>query len=43
VLGTDFPYQADDLFRSAVSYLRRVGLSVEDLTAILDHNLLKLG
>ncbi|MFC4907040.1 amidohydrolase family protein [Actinomadura gamaensis] len=37
VLGTDFPYQADDLFRRAVTYVQDA-LPAADAAAVLDHN-----
>ncbi|WP_242112963.1 amidohydrolase family protein [Luteimonas aquatica] len=38
LLGTDFPYQADDLFRAAVDYVSRAGLAEDAIGAILDRN-----
>jgi aminocarboxymuconate-semialdehyde decarboxylase len=38
LLGTDFPYQSGDLFYAAVDYVRRAGLSEDDVRAILDRN-----
>jgi hypothetical protein len=38
LLGTDFPYQADDLFRAAIGYVDRASLPAGDATAILDRN-----
>lgn len=38
LLGTDFPYQAGELFQAAVDYVRRAGLSEQDVEAILDRN-----
>jgi predicted TIM-barrel fold metal-dependent hydrolase len=38
LLGTDFPYQADDLFRAAIGYLDRASLPTDDVTAMLDRN-----
>jgi aminocarboxymuconate-semialdehyde decarboxylase len=38
LLGTDFPYQPGDLFLAAVDYVRRAGLSEDDVGAILDRN-----
>jgi predicted TIM-barrel fold metal-dependent hydrolase len=38
LLGTDFPYQPGELFYAAVDYVRRAGLSEEDVRAILDRN-----
>jgi predicted TIM-barrel fold metal-dependent hydrolase len=42
LLGTDFPYQAGELFYAAVDYVRRAGLSEEDARAILDRNAARL-
>jgi aminocarboxymuconate-semialdehyde decarboxylase len=42
VLGTDFPYQPGELFYAAVDYVRRAGLSEEDVRAILDRNAARL-
>jgi len=42
VLGTDFPYQPGELFYAAVDYVRRSGLSEDDVRAILDRNALAL-
>lgn len=36
VLGTDFPYQASDAFREAVTYVQRAGLPDRDVSAVLD-------
>jgi len=36
VLGTDFPYPADEAFREAVTYVQRAGLSDHDVGAVLD-------
>ena len=38
LLGTDFPYQSGELFYAAVDYVRRAGLSEDDVRAILDRN-----
>ena len=38
LLGTDFPYQSGELFYTAVDYVRRAGLSADDVRAILDGN-----
>ncbi|MPZ30973.1 MAG: amidohydrolase family protein [Rhodospirillales bacterium] len=38
LLGTDFPYQPGELFHAAVDYVRRAGLSEDDVRAILDRN-----
>jgi 6-methylsalicylate decarboxylase len=38
LLGTDFPYQADDLFRAAIGYVGRSGLPPDEVAAVLDHN-----
>jgi len=38
LLGTDFPYQPGELFYAAVDYVRRAGLSEDDVRAILDCN-----
>ena len=38
LLGTDFPYQSGELFYAAVDYVRRAGLSEDDVRAILDCN-----
>jgi predicted TIM-barrel fold metal-dependent hydrolase len=38
LLGTDFPYQPGELFYAAVDYVRRAGLSEDDVRAILDRN-----
>jgi predicted TIM-barrel fold metal-dependent hydrolase len=38
LLGTDFPYQSGELFYAAVDYVRRAGLSENDVRAILDRN-----
>jgi len=38
LLGTDFPYQSGELFYAAVDYVRRAGLSADDVRAILDGN-----
>jgi aminocarboxymuconate-semialdehyde decarboxylase len=38
LLGTDFPYQAGDLFRAAVDYVPRAGLTQDEIDAILDRN-----
>jgi 6-methylsalicylate decarboxylase len=38
LLGSDFPYQAGDLFRAAVDYVPRAGLSQDEIDAILDRN-----
>jgi 6-methylsalicylate decarboxylase len=38
VLGTDFPYEAGDLFRRAVDYIRDAGLDPADAAKILDVN-----
>jgi 6-methylsalicylate decarboxylase len=42
LLGSDFPYQAGDLFRAAVDYVPRAGLTQGDVDAILDGNAPKL-
>ncbi|HSS85599.1 MAG TPA: amidohydrolase family protein, partial [Reyranella sp.] len=42
LLGTDFPYQSGDLFYAAVDYVRRAGLSEDDVRAILDGNAARL-
>src|SRR5215475_3210380 len=38
LLGTDFPYQAGELFVAAVDYVRRAGLSQADVQAMLELN-----
>lgn len=42
LLGTDFPYQPGELFYAAVDYVRRAGLSEDDVSAILDCNAARL-
>jgi aminocarboxymuconate-semialdehyde decarboxylase len=42
VLGTDFPYQAGARFQAAVEYVKRAGLSEQDVRAILDENATRL-
>ncbi|CAN5279868.1 amidohydrolase family protein [soil metagenome] len=42
LLGTDFPYQPGELFYAAVDYVRRAGLSEDDVRAILDRNAARL-
>ncbi len=42
LLGSDFPYQRDDLFRAAVGYVERAGLDAADVEAILDRNAAQL-
>ena len=42
LLGTDFPYQSGELFYAAVDYVRRAGLSEDDVRAILDGNAARL-
>jgi aminocarboxymuconate-semialdehyde decarboxylase len=42
LLGTDFPYQAGELFLAAVDYVRRAGLSEADVRAILEGNAARL-
>ncbi|WP_214322644.1 amidohydrolase family protein [Nonomuraea sediminis] len=36
LLGTDFPYQAGEAFREAVTYVQRSGLPDQDINAVLD-------
>ncbi|MEU9608665.1 amidohydrolase family protein [Streptomyces sp. NPDC048057] len=38
VLGTDFPYEAGDLFRTAVTYVEHSGLPADQARRILDTN-----
>ena len=38
VLGTDFPYEANELHKRAISYIELAGLKPEDASRILDHN-----
>ena len=38
VLGADFPYQPGELFCASVDYVRRAGLSDDDVRAVLDRN-----
>ncbi|MBY6303994.1 amidohydrolase family protein [Streptomyces clavuligerus] len=38
VLGTDFPYEDGDLFRTAVAYIEHAGLPGEQIRQILDRN-----
>ncbi|MER7048460.1 amidohydrolase family protein [Streptomyces jumonjinensis] len=38
LLGTDFPYEAGDLFRTAVAYVEHSGLPPEQVRRILDTN-----
>ncbi|MEU9336438.1 amidohydrolase family protein [Streptomyces sp. NPDC048290] len=38
VLGTDFPYEAGDLFRTAIAYIDNAGLTPEQSRMILDTN-----
>ena len=42
LIGTDFPYQAGELFLAAVDYVRRAGLSEADVRAILEGNAARL-
>ncbi|WP_226470557.1 amidohydrolase family protein [Luteimonas panaciterrae] len=42
LLGTDFPYQAGELFRAAVDYVPRAGLMEKEIVAILDRNAAEL-
>ncbi len=42
LLGTDFPYQTGELFYAAMDYVRRAGLSQDDVSAILDRNAARL-
>lgn len=42
LLGTDFPYQTDDLFRAAIDYVKRAGLPQDEVAAILDRNAVRL-
>lgn len=38
VLGTDFPYEDDEVFVRSVNYVSESGLTQEEATAILDTN-----
>ncbi|MFE0420876.1 amidohydrolase family protein [Streptomyces sp. NPDC058953] len=38
VLGTDFPYEAGDVFRTAVAYIEHAGLPPDQSAAILEGN-----
>jgi 6-methylsalicylate decarboxylase len=38
VLGSDFPYEAGDLYKRAIGYVDLAGLKKEDATKILDFN-----
>ena len=38
VLGSDYPYEVGDMFQRCVDYVRDVGLSAEQVEAILDRN-----
>jgi len=38
VLGTDFPYEAGDVYQRAVSFIRNSGLKPQDVNRILDGN-----
>ena len=38
VLGSDFPYEAGDLYRRAIGYVELAGFKKEDATKILDFN-----
>jgi 6-methylsalicylate decarboxylase len=42
VLGTDFPYEAGDIFVRAVDYIRDSGLNEDDAQAILERNAMAL-
>jgi len=38
VLGSDFPYEAGELYKRAIGYVEQSGLKKEDATKILDFN-----
>jgi aminocarboxymuconate-semialdehyde decarboxylase len=38
VLGSDYPYQRDEWYSRAVSYVRDTGLAAQDVAAILSGN-----
>lgn len=38
VLGSDFPYEAGELYKRAIGYVELAGLKHEDAVKILDHN-----
>ena len=38
VLGSDFPYEAGELYKRAIGYVELAGLKAEDASRILDHN-----
>lgn len=38
VLGTDFPYEAGELFKRAIGYIEQAGLKAADAARILDQN-----
>jgi len=42
VLGTDFPYQANEQYQAAIDYVSRAGLDPAEATAILDRNAAEL-
>lgn len=42
VLGTDFPYQANEEFQAAIDYVGRAGLDPAEVSAILDRNAAEL-
>ena len=42
VLGTDFPYEAGDVFVRAVGYISAAGLPADQADAILEHNAMEL-